>query len=341
MHEMHFDMSQSNTQFVEAQSAASGCVVDAPYCDAPLVITFDLFSWNLLNGYDINRRAQIMHKNAEPCFNRILVCDTANLWCQHGVTGLGIDVDSTATSLRNLIARIKPTSISTIGQSMGAYAAILFGALLNVDRVLAFGPLSYLKSEWAKRDGDTRWLRMMEKLDQFPPARLYDDLPALLESLPRQPVVRIVMGTTDEVWTEADQKPIINLDSLHAARFAKVSGVSVQATYGSSQWLIDNENVFKTWITFQQSVTPKSLQSSLAALTSPPLACAGPTLFDDSLRVWIADNLSQGSSAEKLLHILVTQGFNLAQVQRELDKASRSPYLLSAMRLAQQVVNPK
>ena len=95
-------------------------------------------------------------------------------------SGWGADVDETAEALRSLVDRMAPSWVGAVGQSMGAYAAILFGTLLEVDRVLAFGPLSYLRSDWARRDSDFRWLRTFEALDHLPPLRRYDDLPTFL-----------------------------------------------------------------------------------------------------------------------------------------------------------------
>lgn len=62
-----------------------------------------------------------------------------------------------------------------------------------------------------------------------------------------------------------------------------------------------------------------------------------PQSFTDDWRTWIADNLSLGGTVDGLLPVLVSHGFHPTQAQSELDQASRSPYLASAMRLAQRV----
>ncbi|NJL63968.1 MAG: hypothetical protein HC903_21710 [Methylacidiphilales bacterium] len=56
---------------------------------------------------------------------------------------------------------------------MGGYAAILFGKLLDVDQVLAFGSLSFLNSQKAIEIADTLWLTVMQNLEANPPAKCY------------------------------------------------------------------------------------------------------------------------------------------------------------------------
>ena len=66
---------------------------------------------------------------------------------------------------------------------MGGYAAIMFGILLNADRIVAFGPLSYLNSRKARCDGDLKYLPAMNGLELDPPRSCYFDLPSLGKAL--------------------------------------------------------------------------------------------------------------------------------------------------------------
>lgn len=61
-----------------------------------------------------------------------------------GIPGLGDGIDATAATLRRIVAEVKPRAVVTLGISMGGYAALLFGALLPADRILAFSPESRL-----------------------------------------------------------------------------------------------------------------------------------------------------------------------------------------------------
>jgi len=314
-----------------------GFLVDAPHPGAPLVITFGFVSWDALNGFDFVGRTRKLERQWGQPINRILVRDTANLWYQHGVAGLGADVDSVAASLRQLIGQIGPASVSTVGQSMGAYAAILFGALLGADKVLAFGPLSYLRSDWARRDGDTRWLAVMDKLDRFAPAQRYDDLPTLLQQLRWPGKLHIVIGSAAEGAADG-----ANLDVLHARRFVAVPGVSVQeyvlAPHAVVQWLIDQRLIDAV---LGQHLLPVAVELPSAVVpaeapNAPDLEPSGQPMTD-SWRSWMAENLAQGGTPDSLLPVLVAKGFGVGEAQRELDKAARSPYLAPALRLHQRV----
>lgn len=327
------------TSVLTASNPDIGFIVDAPHADAPLVIAFGFANWEALNDFDFDGRTLKLAESTGVPLNRILLRDTANLWYQHGVSDLGRDADEVAGALRGWIERLRPSSVNTVGQSMGGYAAILFGALLGADRVLAFGPLSYLRADWARRDGDTRWLPALDKLQRFPPARLYDDLPALLAATPRPPAMRVVIGSASEPGQP------VNLDRLHAQRLAECPGVSVQefpqAPHAVVQWLIEQghiDGLLQQWLLPDACALP--LQSNNASRTggdqSPNASTA--SAFTDTWRSWIAENLALGSTTDALLPTLVAQGFNLGEAQRELDKAARSPYLQPARRLAQRVL---
>jgi tetratricopeptide (TPR) repeat protein len=70
--------------------------------------------------------------------NLLLINNGRNEWYQSGVPGLGNSVEETADTIRKWAAALKTPEIYTIGSSMGAHAAILYGVPLGA-RVLAFG----------------------------------------------------------------------------------------------------------------------------------------------------------------------------------------------------------
>ena len=327
------------TSALAAANPDIGFVVDAPHADAALVIAFGFASWDALNAFDFDGRTLKLAECTGVALNRILVRDTANFWYQHGVSGLGRDADEVAAALRDWIARLRPRSVSTLGQSMGGYAAILFGALLGADRVLAFGPLSYLRSDWARRDGDTRWLPAFDKLQRFPPARLYDDLPALLAATPRLPAIRVVIGSASAPGQAQ------NLDRLHAQRLAASAAVSVQefaqAPHAVVQWLIEQGRIdalLRQWLLPDASALPSPAENAARNAGAPPDDARAAPAFTDAWRSWIAENLALGVAADTLLPTLVEHGLHVGEAQRELDKAARSPYLAPARRLAQRVL---
>lgn len=70
--------------------------------------------------------------------------------------------------VRLLLDKYEPTKI--IGSSMGGYAALLLGALHNI-QVRAFGPQTTIKCEW-----DTRWLPEWEAIQSYTKHPEYLDL---------------------------------------------------------------------------------------------------------------------------------------------------------------------
>lgn len=325
-------MLREQARVVDQADPDIGYYVDAPHEGVPLVITFGFADWTALPRFDfIGRLRKLMAATGQP-LNLIAVRDTANFWYQHGVTGLGRDVDEVAASLRGLITDLRPASIHMVGQSMGGYAAILFGALLGVDQVLAFGPLSYLRDDWARRDGDARWIGVMESLRRHPPARIYDDLPALLTTRPVP--VRIILGT----GAEADGS--VNSDAIHARRFSGLAGVTIKceehAPHAVVQWLIDTaqlDDLLRQWLSSVMQIGNEKSVVMPDAVPDDPIHAT----FDDGWRGWIAENLALGAAQEGLLSALVANQFHPGEAQREIDKARRSPYLAAAHRLANRV----
>jgi len=62
-------------------------------------------------------------------------------WYFSGIMGLGVDFVSTVDGLNCLLTRFQNCETIFIGGSMGAYAAVLYGSVVeNVQSILAFGP---------------------------------------------------------------------------------------------------------------------------------------------------------------------------------------------------------
>ncbi|MCL1916118.1 MAG: hypothetical protein FWG17_05370 [Desulfovibrionaceae bacterium] len=73
--------------------------------------------------------------------NIVILNDRKKIWYLEGIEGLGTDMHSTAARLaeiRNTLLQTGGIAL-TYGNSMGAFGACLYGALLNVDMVIAPG----------------------------------------------------------------------------------------------------------------------------------------------------------------------------------------------------------
>ena len=111
-----------------------------------LVISFAFVSWDGKPKFDFFGRLKKLEYRYPRPVNRILLRDNRNAWYHRGVPGLGSDVDEVAASLKDFVRSIRPSRVVTIGQSMGGYASLMFGALIGADKSIAFGPLSFLNS---------------------------------------------------------------------------------------------------------------------------------------------------------------------------------------------------
>jgi hypothetical protein len=223
---------QSNTRMNHSsltnkmvESTNASYLVDEIFAGEPLIISFGFVSWDGPPQFDFYSRTKKLSQLAKKPINRILVRDLSNSWYQRGIPGLGKTVDEVVDSLKQLIDQIAPSKVITIGQSMGGYAAIMFGQLLDVNQIIAFGPLSCLESAQAIAMRDTRWLSIMEALEVNPPTVRYFDLPTLCQASSHTPDVHIFYGKKPDPETPGT----VNLDNLHASRFNVLSNCKIRA----------------------------------------------------------------------------------------------------------------
>ena len=72
--------------------------------------------------------------------------DVYNKWYHKGIDGISNNIEETLNYLK---LQIKPfKKVIFIGSSAGGYASILFGSLLNIDKVIAFKPQTILNKEY-------------------------------------------------------------------------------------------------------------------------------------------------------------------------------------------------
>jgi len=94
---------------------------------------------------------------------KIFLRDFRQAWYQGGLLGVAEDVDSIASYLHAHIREQRVSQVVTIGNSMGGYAALLFGAMLNAQAAIAIAPQTFL-GFWRRLScGDVRWLSQMQQ----------------------------------------------------------------------------------------------------------------------------------------------------------------------------------
>lgn len=196
------------------ESTDDDFLVDAVHPGAPLVISFSFVAWNQRPPlYFFGRSKKLEQLTGQP-LNRILLRDKTFHWFMHGVPGLGTEVDQVVARLKRLVAAIRPSQVWCIGDSMGGYAAVLFGMLLRADRIVSICPLSTFDPDFARRYNDKRFLWAMDAVAATVPDNKYLDLPRLARELDHQGRVDLILGTN-----AGDTAPeAVNFDVMHAFR---------------------------------------------------------------------------------------------------------------------------
>jgi hypothetical protein len=88
--------------------------------------------------------------------NILFIRDIEMSWYTSGIVGITYDTDTNIQYLKEYIK--KYTTVTFIGQSGGGFAALYYGNLLNVDKIIAFSPQTFLDLETKKTFNDNRWL---------------------------------------------------------------------------------------------------------------------------------------------------------------------------------------
>lgn len=147
--------------------------------------------------------------------HRMFLRDFEQCWYQAGLVGVSVDIPGTTLYLRGQIATLNPRRTVLVGNSMGGFAALLFGALLGGVEVVAFAPQTFV-SPWLRwKHGDGRWRSQIRRMWRRSAlnAHCWD-------------LRRPLLGARD-VAAAIYVSPMDRLDYLHALNVATVSCVAV------------------------------------------------------------------------------------------------------------------
>ena len=306
-------------------TSADDVLVDRIVPGAPLVIAFGFVSWTTRPAFDFYGRLRKLEQVSGQPLNKILVRDSGNAWYHRQIAGLGSNVDETAQALRELVNRMAPSQVTTIGQSMGAYAAVMFGLLLDAQQIVAFGPLSFLDVQQARLYHELRWLPVMESLAQDPPVSGYYDLAALCRARATEHTqMHLVFGTRPDAArpdvasaggsTSASASESVNLDAMHAQRLAAFGRCTLHPFPYSGHAVV------------QHLIDTRRINGLLAAcilgltLAPEPMPDIGAAWQD-----WVAENLRLGCAGEQLVAVLQQHGFSHASSMAAVDAARAAP----------------
>ncbi len=149
-------------------------------------------------------------------FNRLrmsamFVRDPRQSWYSRPIPGLGDTTDEIARSLRRLTDEHFPgRKIVTVGNSMGAFAAMLFGVRCDFHSALCFAPQTFISRELRAVHNDARWSEQIDALAAVD----YADVRPLLLGKPNFKT-DIFIGAKDR------------LDGVHAKHLKDLENVTI------------------------------------------------------------------------------------------------------------------
>lgn len=108
-----------------------------------LIIAFSAFQEGKELRFSFNN--YLRKKNREG-YSVLFLADINNLWYLNGVHSLGKEIGDTFRYIKKIISENDIHTTYAVGGSMGGFAAVLFGSILEIDYVLATGVDYYINA---------------------------------------------------------------------------------------------------------------------------------------------------------------------------------------------------
>ena len=144
--------------------------------------------------------------------HKLFFRDVHQAWYHRGLPGIGARIEAIAAFIRSEISSMGATRVALFGNSMGGYAALLFGALVHAHEVHVFAPQTFL-SPWSLiRRRDFRWKHDIWRVYFSADRSEYLDL---------REVLRSATATQFHVHYSSGNK----LDAVHACHLAGMANV--------------------------------------------------------------------------------------------------------------------
>jgi hypothetical protein len=116
-------------------------VIDLSYQGRPLLIAFG----GMLGSVGVPP-FEFFNLTKDLDVNKIYLRDLRGTWYHSGLPGISNNIDETAFFLKSKIDEAGIDKVVVFGNSMGGYAAIIFGILIKADIVHAFSPQTSIKN---------------------------------------------------------------------------------------------------------------------------------------------------------------------------------------------------
>ncbi len=149
----------------------SSIAMDLSHPDRPLLIAFGGIA-----GKMSIPPFEFFNLTANLDVNKIYIRDLRQTWYHSGIQGISDSIDDTAAYLKRKVIESGSNRVAVFGNSMGGYAAILFGVLIQSDIVHAFVPQTFID--------DVNYVRNKQRLllTQSNYSNEYFDLKEVMES---------------------------------------------------------------------------------------------------------------------------------------------------------------
>jgi hypothetical protein len=163
---------------------------------------------------------------------KVFVRDHYQAWYHRGVRGLADEIEGIEAALRQTISEADVSKVVTLGTSAGGYAALLFGRLLGVTEVHAFGPQTFISPELRRLHGDDRFESAILSLLSSGSYRAeYADLNEAFNHTPPRDTRFFVH------YCDGD-----SLDAIHASHMEGQSGLHLLSYEGDRHNVVDHLN---------------------------------------------------------------------------------------------------
>lgn len=161
--------------------------------------------------------------------DKIFIRDLNQSWYHKGLENKAQKLEDIAFMLRKIIKEKKYKNVVCLGNSMGAYASIIIGTLINVNKVIAFAPQTFLNNELREKYKDNRWI---EQISNFPEniKKEYLDLRIFLNNYKKQNKTEI------NVYFALDER----IDTIHALQLKDFKNINLISYIDGGHQLVQN-----------------------------------------------------------------------------------------------------
>ena len=130
--------------------------------------------------------------------DKIFIRDVNQAWYHKGLNGIGNNIEEIADYFKKLIEKYNYNKVVCLGNSMGGYAALVIGKLIDADIILSFAPQTFLDSKNRELHRDNRWIEQIAQLPTTIEPK-YLDLSLLFDSKTNNSLIHIFYSLDERI----------------------------------------------------------------------------------------------------------------------------------------------